>query len=93
VLDILMQSRRSAKVAKRFSRKRLKGLQYGPRVLFADELESYAALLHESTKGSHCTPIPSKFMRCGRRWGVRTSASGSRHRRRRPRRSSDAGLP
>jgi len=29
VLDILMQSRRSAKAAKRFFRKLLKGLQYG----------------------------------------------------------------
>ncbi len=33
VLDILVQSRRSAKAAKRFFRKLLRGLQYAPRVV------------------------------------------------------------
>ena len=33
VLDVLVQSRRNAKAAKRFFRKLLKGLQYVPRVL------------------------------------------------------------
>ena len=43
VLDILLQSRRNAKAAKRFFRKLLKGLQYVPRVLVTDKLRSYAA--------------------------------------------------
>jgi putative transposase len=41
VLDILVQSRRNAKAAKRFFRKLLKGLQYVPRVLVTDKLGSY----------------------------------------------------
>ncbi len=43
VLDILVQSRRSAKAAKRFFRKLLRGLQYVPRVIVTDKLRSYAA--------------------------------------------------
>jgi putative transposase len=43
VLDILVQSRRSAKAAKRFLKKLLKGLQYVPRVVVTDKLKSYAA--------------------------------------------------
>ena len=43
VLDILVQSRRSAKAAKRFFKKLLKGLRYVPRVLVTDKLKSYAA--------------------------------------------------
>jgi putative transposase len=42
-LDILVQSRRNTKAAKRFFRKLLKGLQYLPRVLITDKLKSYAA--------------------------------------------------
>ncbi len=41
VLDILVQSRRNAKAAKRFFRKLLKGRQYVPRVLVTDKLGSY----------------------------------------------------
>ncbi len=41
VLDILVQSRRNAKAAKRFFRKLLKGLRYAPRVLVTDKLASY----------------------------------------------------
>jgi putative transposase len=40
VLDILVQSRRSAKAADRFFRKRLKGLQYVPRVIVTPPLHS-----------------------------------------------------
>src|SRR6202012_20993 len=40
VLDILVQSRRNAKAAKRFFRKLLKGLQYTPRVIVTDKLKS-----------------------------------------------------
>ena len=42
-LDILVQSRRNTKAARRFFRKLLKGLQYVPRVLITDKLKSYAA--------------------------------------------------
>jgi len=41
VLDILVQSRRNARAAKRFFRKLLKGLQYVPRVIVTDKLRSY----------------------------------------------------
>jgi putative transposase len=47
VLDILVQSRRNAKAAKRFFRKLLKGLQYVPRVIVTDKLKSYAAAKRE----------------------------------------------
>ncbi len=43
VLDILVQSRRSKKAAKRFFRKLLKGLRYASRVIVTDKLKSYAA--------------------------------------------------
>ncbi len=43
VLDILVQSQRDAKAAKRFFRKLLKGLQYVPRVIVTDKLRSYGA--------------------------------------------------
>jgi putative transposase len=41
VLDILVQERRDAKVAKRLFRRLLKGLQYLPRVIITDKLRSY----------------------------------------------------
>jgi hypothetical protein len=40
VLDILVQSRRNAKAARRFFKKLLKGLQYVPRVIVTDKLRS-----------------------------------------------------
>src|SRR6202162_5263012 len=43
VLDILVQSRRNKRAAKKFFRKLLKGLQYVPRVIITDKLRSYAA--------------------------------------------------
>src|SRR5689334_1407268 len=51
VLDILVQSRRSAKAAQRFFRKLLKGLQYVPRVIVTDKLKSYAAAKREILPG------------------------------------------
>jgi len=39
VLDILVQSRRNKRAAKRFFRKLLKGLQYVPRVIVTDKLK------------------------------------------------------
>jgi putative transposase len=47
VLDILVQSRRSATAAKRFFRELLKGLRYVPRVIVMDKLRSYAAAKRE----------------------------------------------
>ena len=43
VLDILVQSRRNKRAAKKFFRKLLKVLQYVPRVIVTDKLRSYAA--------------------------------------------------
>jgi putative transposase len=43
VLDILVQRRRHQVAAKKFFRKRLKGLTYVPRVLVTDTRQSYAA--------------------------------------------------
>ena len=47
VLDILVQSRRNKRAAKKFFRKLLKGCQYVPRVLITDKLASYAAATKE----------------------------------------------
>jgi putative transposase len=43
VLDILVQSRRNTKAARRFFHKLPRGLQYVPRVITTDKLKSYAA--------------------------------------------------
>src|SRR5438445_4079276 len=43
VLDILVQSRRDKKAAKKFFRKLLKGLRYVPRAIITDKLRSYSA--------------------------------------------------
>jgi putative transposase len=43
VLDILVQSKRDRKAAKKFFRKLLKGLQYVPQVIITDQLRSYSA--------------------------------------------------
>ncbi len=43
ILDILVQSRRNKRAAKKFFRKLLKGLAYVPRVLITDKLASYGA--------------------------------------------------
>src|SRR5882762_5210697 len=43
VLDIMVQSRRDKKAAKKFFRKLLKGLRYVPRVIVTDKLRSYGA--------------------------------------------------
>ncbi|GHP00465.1 IS6 family transposase [Reticulibacter mediterranei] len=51
VLDILVQSRRNTKAAKRFFRKPLKGLQYVPRVIITDKLKSYGAAKREILLG------------------------------------------
>ena len=51
VLDILVQSRRNKKAAKKFFRKLLKGLHYVPRVLITDKLKSYGAAKQEILPG------------------------------------------
>ncbi len=43
VLDILVQSKRNKKAAKKFFRKLLKELRYVPRVIITDKLKSYGA--------------------------------------------------
>jgi len=52
VLDILVQSRRNAKAAKRFFHKLLKGLSYVPRVLITDKLASYGVAQRELLPGA-----------------------------------------
>ncbi|WP_201391240.1 IS6 family transposase [Ktedonobacter sp. SOSP1-85] len=47
VLDILVQSRRNKKAAKRFFHKLLKGLLYVPRMIITDKLKSYDAAKRE----------------------------------------------
>jgi putative transposase len=47
LLDVLVQSRRNAKTAKRFFRKLLKGLRYMPRVLVTDKRASYGVAHRE----------------------------------------------
>jgi putative transposase len=47
ILDILVQSRRNKKAAKKFFRKLLKGCQYVPRVIITDKLKSYGAAKRE----------------------------------------------
>ena len=47
VLDVLVQRRRSTKAAKRFFKRLLRGLQYGPRVIVTDKLRSYGAARRE----------------------------------------------
>jgi len=47
VLEILVESRRNARAAKRFFGKLLRGLQYVPRVIVTDKLRSYAAARRE----------------------------------------------
>jgi putative transposase len=51
VLDILVQSRRNKKAAKKFFRKLLKGVQYMPRVVITDPLKSYGAAMREMLPG------------------------------------------
>ena len=51
VLDILVQSRRNKKAAKKFFRKLLKDLTYVPRVIVTDQLQSYGAAKREILPG------------------------------------------
>ena len=61
VLDILVQSRRNAKAAKRFFKKLLKGLQYVPRVIVTDKLRSYGAAKRQLLPGrAPPEPLPQQ---------------------------------
>lgn len=51
VLDILMQSQRDTKAAKKFFRKLLKKQGFAPRVIVTDKLRSYSAAKKEILKG------------------------------------------
>ena len=51
VLDVLVQSHRNAKAAKKFFRRLLKGLEYVPRVIVTDKLASYQ-VAHRELLGS-----------------------------------------
>jgi putative transposase len=54
VLDILVQSRRDKKAAKRLFRKLLRKQGRAPRVLVTDKLKSYAAAKREIMPGGPC---------------------------------------
>ena len=47
MLDVLVQTRRSAEAAKRFFKRLLKGLLYVPRVVITDKLKSYGVAQRE----------------------------------------------
>ncbi|BCH67462.1 IS6 family transposase (plasmid) [Agrobacterium vitis] len=51
VLDVLVQSRRNAKTAKRLMRKLLKGKDHSPRVMITDKLRSYGAAKRDIMPG------------------------------------------
>jgi putative transposase len=51
VLDMLVQSHRNKKAAKKFFRKLLKGLTYVPRVIITDTLKSYGAAKQDILPG------------------------------------------
>ena len=70
VLDVLVQSRRNAKAAKRFFRKLLKGLRYVPRVLVTDKLASYGA--------AHRVVMPSVQHRQSKYLNIHTEFAGAR---------------
>jgi putative transposase len=61
VLDILVQTSRDKKAAKKFFRKLLKGLRYVPRVIVTDKLRSYSAAKAELLPSvEHCQQKVSK---------------------------------
>ena len=67
VLDILVQSRRNARAAKRFFKKLLKGLRYSPRKIITDKLPSYTS--------AHRELIPETSHFCGGRLNNRAENS------------------
>jgi putative transposase len=55
VVDILVQTHRDRKAAKRFFRKLLKGLRYSPRAIVTDKLRSYGAAKNRDHAGGHAS--------------------------------------
>ncbi len=51
ILDLLVQRHRDKRAAKKFFRKLLKGLTYGPRMIITDKLKSYGAAKREILPG------------------------------------------
>ena len=80
VLDILVQSKRNAKAAKRFFKRLLNGLQYSPRAVVTDKLSSYVT--------AHRDILPAVEHRRGGRLNNRAENSHqpNRERERRTRR-------
>ena len=70
VLDILVQSRRNVKAAKRFFGKLLKGLRYVSRVIVTDKLASYQAAAREL--------VPSVTHRRSKYLNIHTEFAGAR---------------
>jgi putative transposase len=64
VLDILVQSRRNKQAAKKFFHTLLKGLQYAPRVIMTDKLQSYGAAKREILPGVEHRQSRSLNNRC-----------------------------
>ena len=81
VLDILVQSRRNRKAAKKFFKKLLKGLRYVPRVIITDRLPSYGAAKREVMPGVEharvATSITAVRTRIGRRGNASAACSDS----------------
>ena len=70
VVDVLVQSRRNAKAAKRFFGKLLPGLRYVPRVLVTDKLASYGV--------AHGELMASVTHRQSRYLNIHTEFAGAR---------------
>jgi len=64
VLDILVQSRRNKKAAKKFFRKSLKRLRYVPRVIITDKLKSFGTTKRELLQGVEPRQSRSLNNRC-----------------------------
>ena len=75
VLDILVQSRRNKQAAKKFFRKLLKGLQYGPRGIITDKLKSYGAAKREILPGVNTVRAATSII--GARTRIGPHANGS----------------
>ena len=94
VLDILVQSRRNEKAAKKFFRKLLKGLQYVPRVIITYKPKSYGAAKRELLPGVEHRQSRSLNNRCeNSHRPTRQRRKGTPHALFAPRRRRSAGDP
>ena len=62
VLDVLVQSKRDKKAAKKFLRKLVKGLRYVPCAIVSDKLRSYGAARSEVIPSVEHVPIAASFV-------------------------------